>query len=90
MVDLINMNTTKVTTQGTISLPIALRRKLGVMSGDTLSVSLRQGEIVITKTPDIATVQNMAKAYLKNFDLKNYKNGDGFADYVVEKYGKKK
>lgn len=84
------MNTTKVTTQGTISLPIALRRKFAVMPGDTLTIFERQGEIVITKTPDIASVQKIAKAYLKNFDLKNYKNGDGFADYVLEKYGKKK
>jgi AbrB family looped-hinge helix DNA binding protein len=83
------MNTTKVTTQGTISLPIALRRKFSVMPGDTLSIFERQGEIIITKTPDIAAVRLMNKKYLKNFNLENYKNGDGMADYVIEKYGKK-
>lgn len=84
------MNTTKVTKQGTISLPITLRRKLDVLPGDTLTVFARQGEIIITKTPDITSVQKIAKEYLKNFNHKNYKNGDGFADYVAEKYGKKK
>ncbi len=83
------MNTTKVTTQGTISLPIALRRKFGVKPGDTLNVTERQGEIVITKTPDLDVLHEMAKPYLKNYDLKNYQNGDGIADYVMEKYGKK-
>lgn len=83
------MNTTKVTTQGTISLPIALRRKFAVMPGDTLTIFERQGEIVITKTPDIVAVRQMNKKYLKNFDLKNYKNGEGMASYVLEKYGKK-
>lgn len=84
------MNTTKVTSQGTISLPAALRKKFGVKPGDTLTVSERQGEIVITKAPDLRALQEMAKPYLKNFDLKNYRNGDGLADYVTEKYGKKK
>ena len=83
------MNTTKVTTQGTISLPIALRRKFAVMPGDTLTIFERQGEIVITKTPDIVAVREMNKKYLKNFNLQNYKNGDGMANYVMEKYGKK-
>lgn len=83
------MNTTKVTTQGTISLPVALRRKFAVMPGDMLTIFDRQGEIVIVKTPDVVSVRQMNKKYLKNFNLKNYKNGDGMADYVIEKYGKK-
>lgn len=83
------MNTTKVTTQGTISLPVSLRRKFGMKPGDTLSVSERHGEIIITKTPDIAAVQELNKLYLKNFKVNDYVNGDGMADYVSEKYGKK-
>jgi AbrB family looped-hinge helix DNA binding protein len=83
------MNTTKVTTQGTISLPVSLRRKFGLKPGDTLTVTERPGEIVITKALDLVDLHEMNKKYLKNFNLKNYKNGDGWADYVMEKYGKK-
>jgi hypothetical protein len=61
-----------------------------VKPGDTLNVTERQGEIVITKTTDLDALHEMAKPYLKNFDLKSYQNGDGMADYIMEKYGKKK
>jgi len=57
--------------------------------GDTLIVQERNSEIVITKTPDITTVQEINKKYLKNFKIKEYRNGDGLADYITEKYGKK-
>jgi AbrB family looped-hinge helix DNA binding protein len=83
------MNTTKVTSQGTISLPAAIRRKFNVKPGDTLTVSEKAGDIVISKTPSLEILHELAKPYLKNYDLKNYKNGDGWTAHVMEKYGKK-
>lgn len=83
------MNTTKVTTQGTISLPISLRRKFGVKPGDTLTVSERAGEIIISKSLDLDAIHAISKKYLKNYNLKDYKNGDGWTAHVTEKYGKK-
>lgn len=83
------MNTTKVTSQGTISLPTAIRRKLGVQPGDVLSVSERAGEIVISKRPDLEALREQNKKYLKNHNPKQYKSGDGWTEHVIEKYGKK-
>lgn len=83
------MNTTKVTSQGTISLPAAIRRKFNVKPGDTLIVSEKSGDIVISRTPDLAAIREANKKYLKNYDLKNYKSGDGWKAHVMKKYGKK-
>lgn len=79
------MYTTKITSQGTISIPAVLRQKYGLKIGETITLT-DNGQISIVKNTDFATVRAENAKYLK----KNisYQSGDGFAAHVIEKYKK--
>ena len=79
------MYKTKITSQGTISLPAALRRKYNLKQGDELSIE-DSGKLVISKVPDLSTLRSKNKEFAKKST--KYSPGDGFSAYVKEKYGK--
>jgi len=78
---------TKITSQGTISLPAALRKKYNLKPGEFVTIE-DTGTITIKKQTDFATLRQKNAPYLVNKPAA-YKNGDGLAAYVVEKYGQK-
>ena len=80
------MYTTKITSQGTISIPSALRRKYNLKIGETVTIT-DNGQITIVKNPDFATLRAENAKYLSGTPIP-YKNGDGFAAHVLEKYKK--
>ncbi len=86
------MYTTTVTSQGTISLPAAIRRKYNVRPGDT--VRIEDGDvirIVIPEPIEALHARNALRlARLGKKPVGPYKNGDGWAAHVVEKYGREK
>ena len=78
------MYKTKITSQGTISLPAVLRRKYNLKQGDELSIE-DSGKLIISKVPDLATLRAKNKAFSKK--PVKYTSGDGFATHIKEKYG---
>ena len=79
------MYKTKITSQGTISLPAALRRKYNLKQGDELSIE-DSGKLVISKVPDFSTLREKNRVFTKK--SLTVKSGDGFLSHVSEKYGK--
>ena len=83
------MYTTILTIQGTITLPVALRRKYNLTPGDVLIVD-DNGVITISKPPILSEVRTRNKLRLKGHTAPHiYVQGEGFEAYINEKYGKK-
>ena len=84
------MYTTKLTTQGTITLPAALRRKYGLKAGNVLTIE-DLDTLVIHKVPNIADVR-ARNAHLLTKRTRTlhstYKTGNGLTAHVREKYGR--
>lgn len=80
------MYKTKITSQGTISLPAVLRKKYQLHVGDIIAIEDR-GVITIVKAPDFSLLREKNKAFSKK--KINYKTGDGFSAHVTHTYGKK-
>lgn len=79
------MYKTKITKQGTISLPVVLRRKYNLQPGDELTIE-DNGKIVVSKVQDLCHLREKNRVYVKQ--AMNYTAGDGFVAHVIEKYGK--
>jgi AbrB family looped-hinge helix DNA binding protein len=79
---------TKITSQGTISIPAPLRKKYSLQPGDTVTLE-DTGKIVITKNADFASLRQQNAKYLTGKKPFVTKNGDGFTMHVMEKYGQK-
>ncbi len=80
------MYKTKITSQGTISLPAILRKKYNLYPGDIIAVE-DLGVITLSKAPDLAPLRKKNREFSKG--KTNYRTGDGFAAHVVYTYGKK-
>lgn len=84
------MYKTKITSQGTITLPIELRQKYKLVAGDTVTITA-DGKLLLINTPSIAEIRMRSMEHLAKHNLlekaANYKSGDGFVSNVVEKYG---
>jgi len=78
------MYTTKITSQGTISIPAPLRKKYGFKAGQTVTIT-DNGQIVIEKNTDFEALRAENAKYLPSKPIP-YKNGDGFTAHVLEKY----
>lgn len=82
------MYTTKITSQGTISIPSALRKKYDLKAGQTVTIT-DNGQISIVKNTDFAALRQQNAKYIKNKKPYIHRGGDGLAAYVLEKYGHK-
>lgn len=80
------MYQTKITSQGTISLPAALRQKYGLKIGEVVTLE-DNGKITIVKNPDFNTLREQNKKYLTP-NSAGYQNGDGLTAHAQEHYGK--
>ena len=80
------MYTTKISSQGTISIPAPLRKKYNLKAGETVTIT-DNGQITVLKNKDFATLRAENAKYIKGI-LPSYKNGDGWTAHVLEKYGK--
>ncbi|MGH7881640.1 MAG: AbrB/MazE/SpoVT family DNA-binding domain-containing protein [Candidatus Dormibacteraceae bacterium] len=64
-----NMESTiTITSKGQTTIPVAIRRKLGVgKAGDVLRVRFndRRGELIISKPPSIAELSERISSYIK-------------------------
>ncbi len=80
------MGQTVLTSQGTLTLPIEVRRRYNLRPGDILTIEDTDG-IRIVKNVSFAELRKKNQPYSKN--VRSYKQGDGFAAHVAEKYGKK-
>ncbi len=78
---------TKITSQGTISIPAALRKKYNLQPGETVTIT-DNGQIGIVKNMDFATLRAQNAKYIKREPF-IHKGGDGMTAYVFEKYAKK-
>jgi AbrB family looped-hinge helix DNA binding protein len=77
---------TKITSQGTITLPTELRKKYNLQAGDTLSIE-DVGKIVVRKVSNFLEIREKNKSVSKN--PHTYTSGDGMVAHVREKYEKK-
>ena len=80
------MNQTVLTSQGTLTLPVEVRRKHNLRPGDILTVEDNDG-IRIVKNTSFAELRK--KNNVRAGALRGYTQGDGWAAHVTEKYGKK-
>jgi AbrB family looped-hinge helix DNA binding protein len=66
------MYTTKITSQGTISIPAPLRRKYDLKAGETVTIT-DNGQMVIEKNIDFETLRKQNAKYITGQPI-SYKN----------------
>jgi antitoxin PrlF len=81
---------TRITSQGQVSVPASIRKKLGVEPGSTL-VWMEQGDSVVVKKRGSYTTNEIHEQLFpsgppKKRSLKELK--DGIADYIREKHAR--
>ncbi len=79
------MYQTKITSQGTISIPAALRKKYDLKVGEVVTIE-DTGKITITKRTDFEAIRQKNSSYLPK-ENRPYANGAGLEVYITEKYG---
>ncbi len=57
------MRTVTVSEKGQITIPAAVRRKIGISSGDELAVEVRDGEVVLSRVRTISEVAGIFREY---------------------------
>jgi AbrB family looped-hinge helix DNA binding protein len=78
------MYTTKISSQGTISLPAPLRKKYGFKIGETVIIEDNE-RITLAKPTDFEKLWEENGRLIKK-SVPN-KNGDGWTAHVLKKYG---
>jgi AbrB family looped-hinge helix DNA binding protein len=70
------MATTSISTKGQVTLPVGLRRKLGLKPRDRVLVELRDGSIVISRAPDFFALQGfLGKALAPDVERRRMRKG---------------
>lgn len=82
---------TRITSQGQVSVPAAIRRKLGVAPGSTLQWTMRGDEVVVKKRASV-TFEDIHKELFPNgppkpISLKQMKEAIG--QYMREKHARR-
>lgn len=86
-----------VTSKGQITLPASMREKMRLKAGQRVSITQSStGQVNIDAPPSIDDIRKQLQTNLKKQGFtpnklrtiaEEYKSGDGFANYVEEKYG---
>jgi AbrB family looped-hinge helix DNA binding protein len=82
---------TIVTSKGTTTIPIEIRKQLGIKPGTQITFTkTKSGEYTIKRSNTIEEIRSMNKQALAQAATtqKEYKSGDGFALASLEKFGK--
>jgi AbrB family looped-hinge helix DNA binding protein len=82
---------TTVTSKGTTTIPLEIRKQLGIKPGmQIMFTKTKSGEYTIARSRTIEEVRALNKQALTRAatDHKEYKSGDGFALASLEKFGK--
>ncbi len=82
---------TRITSQGQVSVPAAIRRKLGVAPGSTLQWTMRGDEVVVKKRGQY-TFEDIHKALFPNGPPKRRSLKElklGIEAYIREKHGRR-
>jgi AbrB family looped-hinge helix DNA binding protein len=82
---------TILTTKGTTTIPIEIRKQLGIKPGMQITFSkTKSGEYVIKRSRTIEEIRAMNKQALKQAatSRKKYKSGEGLSLAALEKFGK--
>jgi AbrB family looped-hinge helix DNA binding protein len=82
---------TILTSKGTTTIPIEIRKQLGIKPGMQITFSkTKSGEYVINRSRTIEEVRAINKQALTRAATshKEYKSGDGFSRSVLKKFGK--
>ncbi len=83
---------TILTSKGTTTIPAEIRKKLGVKPGMYVSFTQNKktGEYVLKRAQTIEEIRSLNDVALRQSKTahKEYKNGNGFGQFIVEKYGK--
>lgn len=81
---------TKLTSKGTTTIPVEIRRKLGIKPGMRITFALNSqtGEYVLKRSQTIEEVRADNKAALAKAGTahKTYTSGDGFRQFIARKY----
>jgi AbrB family looped-hinge helix DNA binding protein len=81
---------TILTSKGTTTIPAVIRKQLGIKPGMYVSFTQNKvtGEYVIKRAQTIEEVRSLNKEALKltKTSRKQYKSGDGFSQYITDKY----
>lgn len=80
------MYTSKVTSQGTITIPAALRRKYGLKPGARIGIS-EDGRMLFDAVKERLKIRGENKAVAKR-RRRRYRQGEGFSIAVKERHGK--
>lgn len=81
---------TILTSKGTTTIPIEIRKQLGIKPGMQITFTrTRSGEYVIKRSQTIEEIRAMNKQALARAATTNkeYKSGDGFTPASQEKFG---
>ena len=81
---------TRITSQGQVSVPAAIRRKLGVEPGSTLQWTVRGDEVVVKRRVG-SSFEDMHKILFPNGPPKRRtlkEMDDGIAQYIREKHAR--
>jgi len=80
---------TILTSKGTTTIPVEIRKKLGIKPGMQITfTSTKSGEIVIKRSQTIEEIRTANKKALAAKTQKEYKSGDGFTLAAKQKFGK--
>lgn len=79
--------TVSITSQGQISIPIQLRRKLDLVKNSTAIVTEENGKVIIEPVRDILQLAGSLKTNKK--PLSNKELHEHFANYAAEEYARK-
>lgn len=81
---------TILTSKGTTTIPVEIRKQLGIKPGMQITFSkTKSGEYIISRSRTIEEVRAMNKQALTRATTgnKEYKSGDGFSRSVLDKFG---
>ncbi len=84
------MYKTRLTSKGTTTIPVEIRKKLGIEPGMYVSFEQNQaGDYVLKRERTIEEIRAMNKAAMKREGTldKEYTRGAGFEAYIEDKYG---